>query len=422
MRCLTSFLLLLFIGVSTSVHAQFQTIFFDNFGDSILYKDRSRNALWGTQSSPESGFRRELKADDSGLAFPALGITDSARKYASYQTLVSLKASLAIDYRFPVQTRSNDSMQLDFDVLWDTLVSGGNQGRLVVALLEGLPENIPFGTILDSVGAKAPFGRPAYSFRILNRTPQGVNNYANMMYGGGKDSLGEFEKFNSGLNSWWLPGFISGPGGISPEGSPQYPLGPVNRWTTRGLASANSWRHFSWKIFPEKLEIRTRASAQPEEPDSLTMWMVIPKPGPVSHMLTKLTEGHGLTQPLDSLPTLYRWFPQFNGIRIFFNGTNKAWIANIALKSTFNPVGTLPNLEHFWDLVPNPGGRCFQVLGSGQEEIHKIQVLDGMGRNFGAAEKNEKGLFCLPDLPTGGYALKVIHSKGVRVLRYFKDH
>jgi hypothetical protein len=293
MRFLSSCFFLLSFGAIHSVQAQYQTVVSDSFGDTVVYLDRSDNALWGTQVTPASGFQREVKADGAGLSFPALGITDSAKKYAGYQTAASLKASLAIDYRFPNQLRNSDTLQFDFDVLWETLVSGGNQGRMVFALMEGLPESIPFGSLLDSVGAAAPFGRPAYSFRLLNRTLQGTNNYANMMYGGGKDSLGEFEKYQSGNNSWWLPGFISGPGGISPESSPQYPLGPVNRWTAYGLASSTRWRHFTWKIFPERLEIWTRASAQPEGQDTLTMWMVVPKSGPLNSMLSALQEGHG---------------------------------------------------------------------------------------------------------------------------------
>jgi hypothetical protein len=359
---------------------QYQTIFQDTFSDSLQYRDLTKVNLWGTNSVPTSGFKRGMKADASGLSFMSIFQTDSAKKYSGYQTPTSLKAALAFDYNFSSLFRATDSMKLEFDVLWEETVSGGNPGRIVIALMHQNPSEIPAGAIVDSFQAKAPFGRPAYSFRILNRIPQGTNNYANMQYGGGKDSLGEFEKYSSGPFAWWLPGFISGPGGISPESSVDYPRGPVNRWRRYTLASKTAWRHFTWKIFPEKLEVWTRSSGRPEGNDTLTMAMVIPKMGPLPNMLSTLQTGHGLTNPLDSLPTLYHWFPSINGVRFYLNGGNITHLANVQLKSSYLPtaIQSLSENENS-TIYPNPVSELL-ILRNETGEDRKILVLDGMGR------------------------------------------
>jgi hypothetical protein len=372
-----------FCMISQMASAQYNTVFQDTFTDSLKYRDLTQKMTFGTFAQPTSGFRRLTKSDQSGLSFSSISQTDSARKYAGYINPNSTKASLAFDYRFPEIDRANDSVMVEFDVLWDQLVSGGNQGRIVVALMHNLPENIPIGTITDSFAGISPFGRPAYSFRILNRIPQGVNNYANMMYGGGRDSLGEFEKYSSGNNRWWLPGFISGPGGISPESNnPVYPLGPVNRWTGYTIASSSQWRHFTWKIFPEKLEVWTRSSALPAGNDTLVLRMVTPKPGPLAEMLSKMQLGHNLSALPDSLPTLYHWFPKLNGIRFYLNGQNPTYFANVSLKTSyvFTGVGNLTAGRKEICLYPNPGAESLKILS--KEPFERIRIFDRLGKGI----------------------------------------
>jgi hypothetical protein len=243
-----------------------------------------------------------------------------------------------------------------------------------------------------------------------------------MQYGGGKDSLGEFEKYTNGPMAWWLPGFISGPGGISPESSLQYPLGPVNRWTTFTLASKTRWRHFTWKIFPEKLEVWTRSSARPEGNDTLTMRMVIPKRGPLGNMLSTLQAGHGLGNPLDSLPTLYHWFPSFNGVRFYLNGGNITHLANIQLKSSYLPtanqaISILENAE----VYPNPASEKLYIKNPSKGEI-EIVVLDVLGRKV--FEGKENGMESSLDIRTwkpGVYQMRISDKNKVGVLRFVKE-
>jgi len=403
--------------------SQYVTVINDNFSDSLKYRDLTQKMIFGSHSLPVSGFRRLLKTDAKGLRFSGITQTDSARKYAGFINPNSTKASLAFDYRFPEIDRNADSVSIEFDVLWDLLVSGGNPGRIVVALMHGLPENIPVGTILDSLTSASPFGRPAYSFRILNRIPQGANNYANMMYGGGRDSLGEFEKYQSGNNQWWLPGFISGPGGISPESNmPQYPLGPVNRWSGYTLASATSWQHFTWKIFPEKLEVWTRSSALAAGNDTLVMRMVTPKPGPLPEMLAKLQLGHNLPVLPDSLPTNYYWFPKVNGLRFYMNGQNQTYFANISLKSSFIPLSVKKNrkAEPDFQLYPNPGRETLWIAAGSR--IQQVRIFDSMGKLVGFNKSlNQIIDLKISHLPKGIYWIEVEQNDFLTTKRWSKE-
>ncbi len=377
------FLFMIWMGVllAFKTSAQYQTIIADDFADSLKYNDLTQKFIWGSNTQPVSGFRRFSKADNAGLAFTAINQTDSAQKYSGFIPVNSVKASIAIDYKFPTFNRTNDSMVVEFDLLWGNLVSGGNTGRIVIALMHDLPQEIPFNAIIDSVNAAAPFGRPAYSFRILNRNPQGTNNYANMMYGGGRDVEGEFEKFNGVTGSWWLPGFISGPGGIAPESNiPEYPLGPVKRWGPYTIASATTWKHVTWKIFPEKLEVWIRSSSQPWGNDTLALMMVTPKPGPLNTMLATMQQGHGLASPPDSLPTLYKWFEEVQGIRFYMNGGNPTYFANVEIKGSYLPTEAkkAKTAPLSWKLYPNPATNHVQV--EWPAEATHFRVMDAQGK------------------------------------------
>jgi len=408
---------------SGKTFSQYVTVINDDFSDSLKYRDLTQKMTFGSYVLPVSGFKRMAKTDLNGLSFSAITQTDSARKYAGYINPNSTKASLAFDYRFPEIDRTTDSISVEFDVLWGQLVSGGNTGRIVVTLMDNLPESIPVGSITDSIASLAPFGRPAYSFRILNRIPQGVNNYANMMYGGGNDSLGEFEKYTSGNNRWWLPGFISGPGGISPESNiPEYPLGPVNRWRNYTLASATNWRHFTWKIFPEKLEVWTRSAALAAGNDTLVMRMVTPKQGPLPEMLSKLQLGHNLPTLPDSLPTLYHWFQKVNGVRFYLNGQNQTYFANISIKASFIPssVNNVRKNKPGFVLFPNPGAAKLWISADGP--VKRLWIIDGRGKIVDTYEHlNNQSDLKINHLPSGIYTIRADQNGFISSRRWCKE-
>lgn len=394
----------------------------DSFQNTSQFVDLSTRLLWGSSSLPQSAFRLISKTDGAGLGFNALNQTDSARKYSGYQAANSIKASMAIDYRFPVFDRTNDSLQIEFDVLWDTLVSGGNTGRIVAALMHDYPAEIPFNTVLDSVDAVAPFGRPAYSFRVLNRIPQGTNNYANMMYGGGRDSLGEFERYNSAGNRWWLPGFISGPGGVSPESnSPEYPLSGVVRWRNYTIASRSRWRHFTWKVAPEKIEVWVRNTQTPAGNDTLVMRMVVPKPGPIQEMLTKMQLGHGLSQALDSLPILYHW-PRFvNGFRLYMAGANSTNFANISVKGSSGGIASKrkPNPAQDVVMIPNPARNSLK-LGNLMETA-EYEIVNTAGKTVASGSVSNLQPIELINLASGIYTLKLVIQNQLAHHRFVKE-
>jgi len=414
-------LMAVLIVMAITAKAQYQPIIQDNFSDSLQYRDLTTKFIWGSNLQAVSGFRRLQKADQTGLSFSAINQTDSARKYAGYIPANSLRASLSFDYRIPEFNRTTDSLNIEFDVLWDNLVSGGNTGRIVVALLHDLPQDILFNTILDSLNAVAPFGRPAYSFRILNRIQQGQNNYANMMYGGGKDREGEFEKFSGATGNWWLPGFISGPGGISPESNiPEYPLGPVDRWGPYTIASSTHWRHVTWKVFPEKLEVWIRNSSSPVRNDTLALMMVIPKPGPLSSMLATMQQGHGLSAPPDSLPTLYNWFEKVNGVRFYMNGANSTYFANVSIKGSYLPTSLGSKAENLVkDLLVYPNPASGFVSANFPEDAESYQIVNFSGQVMASGSIDAAlNKWDTRTWPKGMYALHVKTKNGPMLKKF----
>lgn len=421
MRSFSTVVLLLF-SVACLGQGFSQQLVSDSFQSANQFRDLSSLLLWGSHSVPQSAFRLLAKPDGAGVVFNALNQTDSARKYSGYQAVNSIKASMAFDYRFPAFDRTDDSLLIEFDVLWDTLVSGGNPGRIVAALMHAYPGEIPFNTILDSVDAIAPFGRPAYSFRVLNRIPQGTNNYANMMYGGGRDPEGEFEKYNSGGNRWWLPGFISGPGGVSPESNaPEYPLSGVVRWRNYTIASRTRWRHFTWKIAPEKIEVFVRNAENQPGSDTLLMRMVVPRPGPLPEMLAKMQAGHGLSQPLDSLPVLYHW-PRFvNGLRLYMAGANSTHFANISVKGSPGGLTSTRKQNDARDVVlfPNPARESLKPANLMEQAGYTI--LSNTGQMWGAGVVGPLQRIDIAHLPPGMYLLRLNVKGQAASHRFIKE-
>jgi hypothetical protein len=347
------------------------------------------------------------KTDANGLSYTAIANSDSAIKYAGYVNPNSLKAGSAFDVDFPAINRENDTVTIEYDVIWDQLTSGGQNGRVVVGFLHDQPQRkAQFGDF-DSVNAVAPFARPAYSVRIFNRLGGPGNNYANMMYGGGKDTLGEFEKYGTGGTTlWWLPGFISGPGGVSPEGFDEgYPLNRTGarRFRARSLGSTSRWNHFKLKLMPERMEFYYRASGG--STDTLAMFQSLPKPGTVAAMLAKINADHGTS--ITDLPILYNYFPVLKGVRVFFNAQNKTYFANLKVTTSGDTLvnSFKPEYKTFIANVwPNPAEDVLNAECS--ERLSHVAILDSRGKTE-LQKRTDLMVETLnvKDLPKGAYAL-----------------
>lgn len=412
------------LGFGPVAHAQFSNTLvsqdFSTPGQSA-YKDLSLLLNWGGLGTSQTAFNIAPKADNNGLSYSAIALTDSAVKYSRYLLPNGLKTSQCIDFPFgPISRSAGDSLEVEFSVIWDVLTAGGEGGRVVAALMHEIPDydNLPFG-VVDSVQLEAPFGRPAYNFRILNRRFQGQNNYAHLFYGGGKDRNGEFEKLVSPTNNWWLPGFISMPSGLSPGTRPLYPEGPGSSYGPTALASTTEWIKVRMVLRPEHMRVEV---------------------GPVNGTATKLYEtfyprldadtnvtigrlnAHYGTA-INRLPQLYQHWDTLRGLRLFWSGAENAYLSNIKVNysgtvlSTGKPKAALP-----LTVFPNPGQG--QVTISAPEALVSVSCINSIGQQVMAqhTERLNSMVLNLETLPKGMYWISALASTGQRYQqRYVKN-
>jgi hypothetical protein len=409
----------LLLSLST-VFAQNQAILFnDSTLNSQGLVDITQTFLWGSNTDFTSAFEVMPKQDNSGTSFNAITLSDSGAKYAGYIPPNSLKAGSAFDIRIPPINRQTDTLEVSYDVLWGIVNSGGQSSRIMVAAVYNYPDNFPVSNAINDPSLPEAFGRPAYSYRILNRTPQGTNNYANMQFGGGRSIDGEFEQFSiSGQPAWWLPGFISAPGGTSPEsGAPlNYPHRPVFRYLQRTLASSTQWRHFRWMIYPERLEVYTRAS-NAQGPDTLVMFMAVPKPDPdIATMVAKINAVHG--SQTDTLPLLYKWFPTIEGLRFYHNGP-QVFLSNINIKAQGLLTHTKSGIEAVKIAVyPNPADKAIQLTAHLNGARFEIWSADG--RKVMQGRVNDYAPLEVSNLKQGVYWMRFPDNREFKPLRWIK--
>ena len=393
----------LVFGFSLSSKAQYRKIVVDSFQVESPLIDVSKMLLWGSNTVPTSSFIKKVKSDKEGLRFQSICLTDSALKHgAGFTNAKSLKTCTAFDYRFPKLQRANDSILIEFDAYWDTLQQIGEGGRIVMALLYQYPEDgLVFGQV-DSVKMEAPFGRPAYNIRILNRnlTATGtITAPGYFFYGGGKDSGGEFEK----TTDWWLPGFIAQPGGLSPQTGPSYPIGATTKIYTN-MASSIFWQHFTFKIFPEKIELWLRKSASNNSQNQRLANISIPKTAQgIPYTLSRLNQFYNIS--LSNLPLYYMWVPEIEAIRFYFRAGNQAYLANVNIGWSGSVNSSLePNFKNEIELYPNPNQNGRFVIKDFNDAKFELYDLNGKMVFKGIVEANvlETG----PQKP-GIYFLKI---------------
>lgn len=316
----------------------------DDLATRERFVDNSLCALWGGREKPESALEVVAKTDTEGLTFRAVKMKDAAAPHSLWTN--DLRCATCFDYEFPCVDRSQVTIRVEFDAFWEELESGrggqwGEGNRLAVILIHDYPAGgAKFGD-LEKRGEGHPFGQPAYSIRIRN-TRGGLG--AMMSYGGGpEDASGRFETYRDARGIWWLPGFVSSPAkGQSPgdevsyEGRKDpYPKTPTMK-TLGHIASDKQWRHVTWVIQPERMELYQRASREDPPKDRLVFFMAIPRVPADSALLDGLREtigkAHGLegANALKQLPPLYNWFGKVNAVRFYFRG-NKTYAANLRI-------------------------------------------------------------------------------------------
>ncbi|MCC5840308.1 MAG: hypothetical protein JJT96_09295 [Opitutales bacterium] len=268
----------------------------DNFSDLSNWQDLSTAVNW--TGSPPSGsvFR---------ITDGVLNLNDEARTANMWNNPGGIRSFSAIDYQFPSSvTRPNNTITVEFRLRWASLSATGENSRVAFMLLHDYPEGgldlTPEARVMDF--SQQWWARPAYQVRIRGGfNPPDAASY--FMYGGGRDIEGEFE--TAGNPAFWLPGFVSGAGGVVPGTSPSFNF-PLNGWWMSTTAPASTtFKRYRYVVLPESQQLWVNHN---DDGETWVLDMEMPLPFEED-------------APTDPAPPLYRYFDQIEGLRIYFRGS-----------------------------------------------------------------------------------------------------
>lgn len=276
----------------------------EDFANLNNWKDLSTAVTWGGNTTPTSAFT---------TAGGQVALTSAALATGgNYVNADSLKTFTTIDHQFasPID-RLNNTVTVDFRARWSA--TGSNEsGRFNVVFVH----DYPTGGLDTTLNAKynsdfngAPWGRPAYQVRIRS------GGTTLLQYGGGLDPEGEFEVYStSGNPQWWLPGFVSAPGGGSPGTS------TAKGWTqSAGVLANTAFRNYRYVITPTEQQIWVD-----DNDDTL-------------FQLSELKATQDLTADAAN-PGFFNVFGSLEGIRLYWRGASNYNTFVDSLSVTVTPI------------------------------------------------------------------------------------
>lgn len=346
----------------------------DAFADRSKFIDLSLLETWGPAplANGRTAFQLANKTVGS-TTLPALALTSEAFGYSGITGADQLKTMSAIDYVFPMEIdRRSTTIEIVFDAVWDQIGTGGENGRLIITLMNDYPVGGPATGDINDVSDPMAFGRPIYNVRIRNNST--TANPSLILFGAANNNPTPlWEK--DGTGTQWLPGFsqqscFGAPGSACNPVLPtiatntatnQYP----NTGTRRGtgvITSTTAWRTYRILFEPYRISLFSRAASIPRA----TAWttgerdnfMEIPDDAD-PQAVNKINTAHGSNAT--QLPHFYDWFQFAEAVRIYWRaggGTtpplNNAWIANLEINATQDPLLNLQLTE--WRITRQASG------------------------------------------------------------------
>jgi hypothetical protein len=390
-------------------NSQAQLLVSDSFANRSKFSDNSLLALWGSNGTATTGFNLTTKTDVNGRNYAGLVLTSDAMANNGYVASNSLKTLTSIDYTLPQIDRELDTVTIEFDALWETTSNGGENGRLVVTLLGDYPAGGPqFNDVNDTL-LDNPFGKPLYNIRIRNTS--GANGPL-MLYGAGTVPAPAWEIYkntSAPTVGWWLPGFSVQAGGGSPGSGPDYP-GSGTKKSSLSITGIEVWKHYTWKIMPERMELYYRVTTQPASANVLLFFMQVPRNTSSTYVVNQVNAAHGTS--ISSPPPNYNWFRYANAIRFYWRGGDSSWLSNVTVRRQTAILPVSP-IESF-SAVANGGKAVIQAqAGTGYENLRFVLERSANGIVF-------NGVTSLQSFTTAAGKIMYADEMGYGLTRYYR--
>lgn len=266
----------------------------DSFDNTDQLIDLSKLVAWGGNPLGTSSFALGTHDGRQAISLARDGSVDATMN-AGLDDSTALRGFSSIDYPFakPVD-RTTSTLSIEFDVAWEVLSNPGERGKLhVIALHEYPADGPPAGQ--DRALTGNPYGRPAYTAVLRNRTAGEGGGRPFLFYGGGDMIDGQLGIFD---DMWWLPGFVGPPGPGQVGVDPEFPIGS---WLLSSEAiGSTAWQRVRFEIAPDAMRL-----------------------------FVDDTQVIDFALPGQSTAPLYRTFDTLRGVRIYWRGLEQAFVANL---------------------------------------------------------------------------------------------
>lgn len=326
------------VVAAVSVNGQFSIFLQDSFQESEPRIDLSELLIRSGETEAHSAFEYLTFTDDNNLSYDAIHMNATGEEAGVCCTYNngSFIAHNCVDFVFPKTLRRSDgdTLRIEFDAIWDIANDAkGETSKIIAYLMYDYPQDGPGFMVYNDV-TQHHYGKPAYQLWILNGS-----NRAFITYGAGLQSGSGFIALPANDPQFWLPGFTEKrveEGEIDQQDP--YPASAYARLMTGETVSDTQWMHYTWEITKDRLSLFWRPSGEPEENNSLLLFMQTPPDG----NLDAINEAHGsfITSP----PPFYEYIDEMNAFRMFIN--KKSWFANLSISKSGTPLGTYAEFQN----------------------------------------------------------------------------
>lgn len=353
----------------------------ENFDDIAAWYDLSTAVSWTSDPAATTVFT--TAEDTVGGASSVLTLNEAAYTVGMWGDQ-GIRSFSALDYIFPEPVIHRDQiLTIEFRLRWSDLSSAeGNRVGLTLVhdYVDGTLDLTPDVRFNDF--SQPWWGRPAYQLRLRPGNPNiSGNSGPLMLYGGGNDPDGEFESDNDS----WFPGFSSAPGGTAPGVGNPYPENGWVRGNSTPAPVSTDYLRYRYIVRPNVQELWVNW-----EDDGEDWELFFDMPLPFEE-----------DAPTDPAPPLYRYFEQFEGLRLYFRTAGSNTTTGVFFDSVSIRVE---------DADPAGGFAAWVAENLGSVELNG-PADDPFGQGISNLERYALG-YPVTGLPSPGQRPRVVNLTG----------